>query len=448
MVLTEGEFASGAKHADDPVLLHTYCWRPAPGSSVNVRGVMFLGLGLFDHAGRYAELAERMVARGFAVYAMDMIGHGKSGGSRGQIDDWQVVVSDLHAFVVRTLAQSDCHRLPYVIVAKAVGCVVATHVVQRIMSDNDFLRKPASFVMICPAGKIKQTFSFFKVRKAVAKVASNVAPRMEIASFKVELMNRDEAERQRYLDDPLVYHGNISSATAATMLKAISAQDLSIVTCPTFVIAAECEALVDRDAASSAFESVSSATKLLKTLRGAWHDVVHDPEKETVFADIGDWIDAVTAANFINNERSASVRVSEYRVDDGWLSLIVPDSVFVRVRMFAPMRHSNASSSPRSTARPATPPPEPDASCNPSDLPSPPTSSGDRSMAPIPTASYGQFPTYWMAQSTDEKPAGATTTAAGSTADGGRVVARSPPTTTGSSHYGMLSLIPKQLNDK
>jgi hypothetical protein len=216
-----------------------------------------------------------------------------------------------------------------------------------------------------PGWKIKQTFSFFKVRKAVAKVASNVAPRMEIASFKVELMNRDEAERQKYLDDPLVYHGNISSATAATMLKAISAQDLSAVTCPTFVIAAECEGLVDRDAASSAFESVSSATKLLKTLRGAWHDVVHDPEKETVFADIGDWVDAVLAVNI--NDNSASVRVSEYRVDDGWLSAIVPDSVFVRVRMLAPMRQSNAGASSNSTARPSTPPPEPDVSSNPFD---------------------------------------------------------------------------------
>jgi acylglycerol lipase len=409
---------------------------------------MFLGLGLFDHAGRYVELAERMVARGFAVYAMDMIGHGKSGGSRGQIDDWQVVVSDLHAFIVRTLAQSDCHRLPYVVVAKAVGCVVATHVVQRIMADNDFLRKPAAFVMICPAGKIKQTFSFFKVRKAVAKVASNVAPRMEIASFKVELMNRDEAERQKYLDDPLVYHGNISSATAATMLKAISAQDLSAVTCPTFVIAAECEGLVDRDAASSAFESVSSVTKLLKTLRGAWHDVVHDPEKETVFADIGDWIDAVLAVNI--NDNSASVRVSEYRVDDGWLSAIVPDSVFVRVRMLAPMRQSNAAASSHSTARPSTPPPEPDVSSNPFDLPSPPTSSAsDKSMAPVPTACYGQFPNYWMTQSTDEKPAGATSPSAAAApaaaggVGGGANRPKSPQPTT-SSHYGMLSLIPKQ----
>jgi acylglycerol lipase len=232
-----------------------------PARGVTVRAVAFLVLGLFDHAGRYTEFVERLVLRGLAVYAMDPIGHGRSGGSRGQITDWHVVVSDLHAFLVRTLANSECHRLSYVVIAKAVGCVLATHVVQRVMADQQFARKPASFVMISPAAKIKQTFSFFAVRKAVAKVASNVAPRMEIASFNVDAMNRDEAERKKYLDDPLVYHGNISSATAATMLKAISAQDLSQITCPTLILAAECENVVDRDAASSVFESVSSATQ-------------------------------------------------------------------------------------------------------------------------------------------------------------------------------------------
>jgi hypothetical protein len=276
--------------------------------------------------------------------------------------------------------------LSYVIIAKAVGCVIATHVVQRVMADAAFARKPASFVMISPAAKIKQTFSFFAVRKAVAKVASNVAPRMEIASFNVDAMNRDEAERRKYLDDPLVYHGNISSATAATMLKAIAAQELAQITCPTFVIAAECENVVDRDGASSVFDSVSSVTKLLKTLRGAWHDVVHDPEKEIVFADVGDWIDAVLAATF--NEQNASVRISEYRVDDGWISAVVPDSVFVRARMFAPMRQSTTDSAKSTTsARPSTP--EPDVSGNPVDLPTPPVRPASPQASP---GVYGQFP--------------------------------------------------------
>jgi alpha-beta hydrolase superfamily lysophospholipase len=94
-VLTEGEFASSSVHA--------MCCTRIVGvrrrrRGVTVRAVAFLALGLFDHAGRYAEFAERLVARGLAVYAMDMVGHGRSGGSRGQIDDWQVVAGDLHAF--------------------------------------------------------------------------------------------------------------------------------------------------------------------------------------------------------------------------------------------------------------------------------------------------------------------------------------------------------------
>src|SRR5258708_36541100 len=47
--------------------------------------VALLAHGYGEHAGRYAHIAERLVAEGAAVYAPDFAGHGLSGGDRARI---------------------------------------------------------------------------------------------------------------------------------------------------------------------------------------------------------------------------------------------------------------------------------------------------------------------------------------------------------------------------
>ncbi|MCJ7756453.1 MAG: alpha/beta hydrolase, partial [Thermoanaerobaculales bacterium] len=47
--------------------------------------------GYAEHGGRYAHVAERLAARGAIVCAPDHIGHGKSGGERALIADFEHV---------------------------------------------------------------------------------------------------------------------------------------------------------------------------------------------------------------------------------------------------------------------------------------------------------------------------------------------------------------------
>ncbi|MCV6604727.1 MAG: alpha/beta hydrolase [Porticoccaceae bacterium] len=58
-----------------------YCWLPA-----DCRGTTFLVHGYFDHVGLYGHLLEHLLARGQAVVAFDLPGHGLSGGEPLAID--------------------------------------------------------------------------------------------------------------------------------------------------------------------------------------------------------------------------------------------------------------------------------------------------------------------------------------------------------------------------
>jgi acylglycerol lipase len=66
----------------DGLKLLQRCWQP----DVPPAAVVVLIHGLAEHSGRYAPLAQRLVAEGYAVRALDLRGHGRSEGRRIYID--------------------------------------------------------------------------------------------------------------------------------------------------------------------------------------------------------------------------------------------------------------------------------------------------------------------------------------------------------------------------
>jgi alpha-beta hydrolase superfamily lysophospholipase len=62
-----------ASNADDTTI-HVHEWVPAG----QPRGIVQIAHGMGEHAARYAHLAETLAGAGFAVYADDHRGHGRS----------------------------------------------------------------------------------------------------------------------------------------------------------------------------------------------------------------------------------------------------------------------------------------------------------------------------------------------------------------------------------
>ena len=73
MIHAEGHF-SGLRGES----LYWQAWLPAG----EVRAALLVVHGLGEHGGRYRGLAERFVAQGYALYAPDHLGHGRSAGRR------------------------------------------------------------------------------------------------------------------------------------------------------------------------------------------------------------------------------------------------------------------------------------------------------------------------------------------------------------------------------
>jgi len=83
---------------EDKIEIFTYRW--LPDEDKEVRAAVQIVHGMAEHAGRYGEFADFLADNGFAVYADDHRGHGKTAGSLENIgffaeeNGWNLVVND------------------------------------------------------------------------------------------------------------------------------------------------------------------------------------------------------------------------------------------------------------------------------------------------------------------------------------------------------------------
>eukprot|EP00428_Durinskia_dybowskii_P023348 CAMPEP_0170234700 /NCGR_PEP_ID=MMETSP0116_2-20130129/17095_1 /TAXON_ID=400756 /ORGANISM="Durinskia baltica, Strain CSIRO CS-38" /LENGTH=354 /DNA_ID=CAMNT_0010485493 /DNA_START=6 /DNA_END=1068 /DNA_ORIENTATION=- len=87
------------RSGDDRLWLFARAWEPA--DKTKVRATLMILHGTVDHSGVYGELAERLVEKGVAVFAMDMRGWGLSDGEPLYFHDVEVFASDVFDYYNR-----------------------------------------------------------------------------------------------------------------------------------------------------------------------------------------------------------------------------------------------------------------------------------------------------------------------------------------------------------
>lgn len=63
------------------------------------KAVLVIGHGFGEHGGRYRNVVNRFVTRGYAVYAFDLRGSGRSRGQRGHVNAFAEFREDVKAFL-------------------------------------------------------------------------------------------------------------------------------------------------------------------------------------------------------------------------------------------------------------------------------------------------------------------------------------------------------------
>jgi alpha-beta hydrolase superfamily lysophospholipase len=121
----------------DGVDLFVYCWLPnGDPKNEQPKAAVQIAHGLAEHAARYARLAEALNAAGYAVYANDHRGHGRTVraaddlGFFAERDGWRKCVDDL--WQVNRHVAAGHPGLPIVLLGHSMGATLA----EQFMGDH------------------------------------------------------------------------------------------------------------------------------------------------------------------------------------------------------------------------------------------------------------------------------------------------------------------------
>jgi alpha-beta hydrolase superfamily lysophospholipase len=251
-------------------------WRP----DANARGLVVIVPGFNSHSGYYGWVAEQLVAAGLVVYAVDLRGRGQSDGERFYVEKFTDYVDDTSA-VVR-LAKSREPGVPTFLLGHSAGGVVGC------LYALDYPRELTGLISESFAHEIPAP----DFALAVFKGLGHVAPHAHILHLKNEIFTRDPNAVQVMEADPLIAHETQPTKTLAEMVRADERlkKEFASMTLPVLILHGTADQATKPSGSKRFYETVGSQDKTLKLYDGGFHDLLNDLDKETVMADIKNWI--------------------------------------------------------------------------------------------------------------------------------------------------------------
>jgi len=252
------------------------CWRPAGPPSA----VVAICHGVNSHSGQYDWTARQLVENGFAVYALDLRGRGKSSGARFYVKDVDEYVGDLATLI--DLAKRREPGLKVFLLGHSAGGVVSCVYTLEHQAEID--------------GLICESFAFRVpapgVVLSVIKGLSHVTPHLKVLKLHNEDFSRDPEAVRALNADPLIAGEVQPAGTVAALVRADERLEKSFeqITLPVLIMHGTVDKATVPAGSRFFYEHAGSADKTLKLYEGHYHDLLNDYGKEDVLRDTTQWI--------------------------------------------------------------------------------------------------------------------------------------------------------------
>ena len=249
------------------------------------RGAVVIAHGASEHGGRYRYVVERLVPEGWAVYAIDHRGHGRSGGTRAQIDRVAHVVADLDQLVEHARGAHPGRKV-FLLGHSMGGCIAISYALaHQGKLDGLALSAPLAALAAAPLPL-----------RLVARALSIVLPDAGVYKVESDAVSRDPAEVADYDADPLNHHGKLPARTVQELADAIATFEARSpeLTVPLLVMIGTADDLVPPEGGQMVHDRASSPDKTVKTYDGFYHEIFNEPagERDRPLGDLAEWLAA------------------------------------------------------------------------------------------------------------------------------------------------------------
>lgn len=272
---TEGRFR-GHKNLS----LYYQCWSPAK----KPEAILLVAHGVCEHSGRYTNLVEHLVPKGYAIFGLDHRGHGRSEGLRGYVEQFQNYLDDLKTlFDIVRGKHSDTKIF---LIGHSMGGLIAT------AYSVHYQQELAGLLLSGAALKIGSNWSPALI--AAGQLLSLLLPRICVPGLEPSAISQDQAVVDAFLNDPLCCGDKLRLRTGAEIIKAIKKlpRQMPAINLPILIMHGTADRLTDPEGSRLLYERVSSRDKTLKLYEGFYHEIFNEPGHEQVFADMEAWLAA------------------------------------------------------------------------------------------------------------------------------------------------------------
>ena len=262
-------------------------WRSWTPDDTPARAVVVLVHGLGEHSGRYDHVVARLVGEGYAVHTVDHRGHGRSDGPRAFIEDMDDVVADVDTLVDRAVAAEP--GVPVFMLGHSMGGLIA---LRYALAHQERL---AGLIL---SAALAQLDAVPKPLELVGRTLSVIAPRAPLIAIDSALVSRDPAVVEAYRSDPLVHHGKVPARTAVQLADTVERfpETVGAITVPTLILYGTADGLCAPAGSVMLGERIGAADKTVTAYEGLFHEILNEPERETVLDDIVGWLGARVGA--------------------------------------------------------------------------------------------------------------------------------------------------------
>lgn len=276
------------------------------------RGAVQIVHGMAEHGARYARLAAALNAAGWAVYAQDLPGHGRTAGSVeaaghfGERGEWRIALSAVNG--VRALIEQQHPGRPLVLLGHSMGSFLAQH---HLVEHGKGLAGAVLSATSATLGPLRAVGEGLMRIEAALFGADHRSALAEQLSFKdfnrrfrpsrtaADWLSRDPAEVDAYVADP--YCGfRCSAGVWAELLRAGAAltepSRLARIppSLPVLLVAGDADPVCQNGEGSrllaEAYRGAGMTSVELRRYPQARHELFNETCRDDVTRDLLDWL--------------------------------------------------------------------------------------------------------------------------------------------------------------
>lgn len=253
--------------------------------AAEAKASVLLAHGYGEHSGRYQHVIARLVDDGYAVYAIDHRGHGKSEGVRFYCDLMDQFVDDLKLYF-------DCMKVEqpgkkHFVVGHSMGALISLGFTLRYQDEIDGL--------VISGAPVNADANVSPAIVALGSVLTRIVPKLHLLPPSPPgILSRDPQIDLAWDADPLTNKKpmRVRLGTEINRMACDVRDHLADLRLPLLILHGADDKLVNPSGSQLAYDKASSPDKTLKLYPGMRHEIMNEIGKEAVLDDILGWLDA------------------------------------------------------------------------------------------------------------------------------------------------------------